>query len=93
MDNLLLILGLYVLLNKLTIVYEAFYSLFLIKGGSLRDKFPGKYGKKPWAVVTGCTAGIGEEIAYRLAKEGFNLVLISRNLDKLKVVEGRCKLQ
>lgn len=39
-----------------------------------------------WAVVTGCTAGIGEEYAHQLAAEGFNLILISRSENKLKKV-------
>ncbi|TNV76713.1 hypothetical protein FGO68_gene2625 [Halteria grandinella] len=65
----------------------------MVNGGSLINKFPGSNGKRPWAVVTGCTAGIGEEISYRLAKEGYNMVLISRSIDKLKAVEVNCKNQ
>ncbi|KAG7161168.1 inactive hydroxysteroid dehydrogenase-like protein 1 [Homarus americanus] len=42
------------------------------------------YGK--WAVVTGSTDGIGKAYARELAKRGVNIVLISRNLDKLKNV-------
>ncbi|KAK8747322.1 hypothetical protein OTU49_016747, partial [Cherax quadricarinatus] len=42
------------------------------------------YGK--WAVVTGCTDGIGKEYAKELAKRGMNIVLISRSLDKLQKV-------
>jgi len=34
-------------------------------------------------VVTGCTDGIGKGIALELAERGFNLVLISRSMDKL----------
>jgi len=37
--------------------------------------------------VTGCTSGIGEEIAHRLASFGFNLILISRSIDRLNNVE------
>jgi 17beta-estradiol 17-dehydrogenase / very-long-chain 3-oxoacyl-CoA reductase len=40
-----------------------------------------KFGN--WAVVTGCTDGIGKAYAELLAKKGLNLVLISRSLDKL----------
>ncbi|XP_050548394.1 inactive hydroxysteroid dehydrogenase-like protein 1 [Daktulosphaira vitifoliae] len=42
-----------------------------------------KYGK--WAVVTGSTDGIGKEYAKALAKYGLNIVLISRNLNKLNI--------
>ena len=42
------------------------------------------YGPKgSWAVVTGCTDGIGKAIALELASRGFNIALISRNIDKL----------
>ena len=42
------------------------------------------YGpKESWAVVTGSTDGIGKAIALELASRGFNLALISRNIDKL----------
>ncbi|XP_026328000.1 inactive hydroxysteroid dehydrogenase-like protein 1 [Hyposmocoma kahamanoa] len=41
-----------------------------------------KYG--PWAAVTGATDGIGKQYAIELARRGLNLVLISRNVDKLR---------
>ena len=39
-----------------------------------------RYGPNSWAVVTGSTDGIGKECAKYLGKQGFNIVLISRNL-------------
>lgn len=39
------------------------------------------YGQ--WAIITGCTDGIGKAYAEYIAKEGINLVLISRTLEKL----------
>ncbi|KAM9312171.1 very-long-chain 3-oxoacyl-CoA reductase-B-like [Gastrophryne carolinensis] len=43
-----------------------------------------KYGG--WAVVTGATDGIGKAYARELARRGFNIVLISRTLEKLQKV-------
>lgn len=41
-----------------------------------------KYG--PWALITGSTDGIGKAYAFELAKKGINIVLVSRNEEKLK---------
>ncbi|CAN7937368.1 unnamed protein product [Ixodes hexagonus] len=41
-----------------------------------------RYGE--WAVVTGGTDGIGRQYARQLAKRGLNIILISRNMDKLR---------
>ncbi|XP_055547198.1 inactive hydroxysteroid dehydrogenase-like protein 1 [Wyeomyia smithii] len=40
-----------------------------------------RFGK--WAVVTGCTDGIGKEYAFQLAARGLDIVLISRTSEKL----------
>lgn len=48
-----------------------------------------KYGS--WAVVTGCTDGIGKAFSYELAKRGLNIVLISRNKEKLERVSNDIK--
>ena len=40
-----------------------------------------------YVLITGCTAGLGEAMAHKFAKEGFNIVLVSRSMDKLKKVE------
>lgn len=45
------------------------------------------YGKGTWAVVTGGSDGIGKQFGIQLAKMGFNIVLISRSLDKLKIAQ------
>ena len=42
-----------------------------------------RYGPNSWAIVTGSTDGIGKEVAKYLAHQGFNIVLISRSLEKL----------
>ena len=50
-----------------------------------------------WAVVTGCTDGIGKAYAEALAKKGLNIVLISRTLEKLqeqaKFIEEKYNVQ
>ncbi|XP_063608342.1 inactive hydroxysteroid dehydrogenase-like protein 1 [Penaeus indicus] len=46
--------------------------------------FVQRYGE--WAVVTGCTDGIGKEYAKELAKTKMNIVLISRTQSKLEKV-------
>ena len=43
-----------------------------------------KYGE--WAVITGCTQGIGRFYAEELAQKGMNIVLISRSQSKLEEV-------
>ncbi|XP_059491141.1 very-long-chain 3-oxoacyl-CoA reductase [Neocloeon triangulifer] len=42
-----------------------------------------------WAVVTGSTQGIGKAYAEALAKQGINVVLISRSLDKLQALAAQ----
>lgn len=42
-----------------------------------------------WALVTGATDGIGKAYCFALAAKGLNIVLVSRNSDKLKEVAGQ----
>lgn len=46
--------------------------------------FPKEYGQ--WAIVTGCSKGIGLSYAHELAKRGMNLILIARKADLLKTI-------
>ena len=64
-----------------TDVYQAFqtYIMPLIKK---EEDFVKRYGK--WAVVTGCTQGIGRSYVDELAKRGMNIVMISRNKERLE---------
>lgn len=42
------------------------------------------------ALVTGASSGLGEQIAYQLAKKGAIVVLCARNLERLKKVAKAC---
>jgi len=54
-----------------------------------KNRLKHKYGQ--WAIITGASSGIGLELATQLAKAGLNLVINSRNLDKLQEVENHLK--
>ena len=54
------------------------------------DDFVNIYGK--WAVVTGCTQGIGKSYVEELARRGMNLVLISRSQSKLEDLQKQIEL-
>ena len=44
-----------------------------------------------WAVVTGCTSGIGEGFVHELASRGFNVLMLSRSLEKLQATREAIK--
>jgi len=46
-----------------------------------QPKVPKFYGN--WAIVTGCTSGIGEAFVRAFAEEGLNVFMISRSFEKL----------
>ncbi|KAJ2604514.1 hypothetical protein H4R99_001764 [Coemansia sp. RSA 1722] len=72
--------SLYYVINALDMLLDLF----------IRDPVPlEKFGagKGFWAVVTGCTDGIGKEMALQLADKGFNIIMLSRTPSKLNEVQ------
>ncbi|KAJ3733814.1 3-ketoacyl-CoA reductase [Lentinula guzmanii] len=59
---------------------SVFLQIFVLPGQSLK-----RYGAKKgaWAIVTGASDGIGKEFAFQLAKAGFNVYLVARNIELL----------
>eukprot|EP00249_Psilotum_nudum_P004347 c17867_g1_i1 orf=282-1256(+) len=58
---------------------------FLRPGKNLRRR----YGT--WALVTGCTDGIGRAFCFHLARKRLNLVLVGRNESKLQQLENELR--
>lgn len=72
----------------LSIVYRLCRGLWNLQLGSLlgfSEKFRPK--ENSWAVITGSTDGIGLAYAHEFSKKGYNLLLISRNPEKLNNVK------
>ena len=44
---------------------------------------------KQFALITGASSGIGEQICHSLAKRGFNVILTSRTESKLKTISEK----
>ena len=49
---------------------------------------PNIYGANSYALITGGSDGIGKAFAFALAKQGFNLIIVARNLEKLELVRN-----
>ncbi|KAI5452748.1 hypothetical protein NCC49_000495 [Naganishia albida] len=71
-------------LAKLVVSWVTFLAETFAFGGTNVKSFGAKKGK--WAVVTGCTSGIGESFAKQLGKAGYNVLLVSRNKQVLNTL-------
>ncbi len=47
--------------------------------------------RRPTALITGASGGIGEELAYSFARGGYDIALVARSRDKLEAVAGRVR--
>lgn len=60
-------------------LWEYIYFNYICKGKDLAET----YGKGTYAIITGGTSGMGLDYAHYLAALGFNLVLISKNPERI----------
>ena len=84
LENVFYILGIIfaikLLIGLILLLKNAVYG-FVLPRFFASMNFVEKYGK--WAIVTGCTQGIGRYYAEELAARGMSIVLISRSKEKL----------
>merc|ERR1719499_2521498 len=82
LDNVIYTCGAGFLMLK-TLQFVNFFYIHFVRNWCSKDL--SKLGD--WSVVTGATSGIGKGIALELARKGQNVVLVSRNMDKLQAVK------
>jgi len=89
------------MLNEIIIILAYTYISFLflkllewIYKVTLRSRKPHNciYGVGSWVFITGASEGIGKNFAEEFAKQGFNLILVSRNISNLKKCEEAIKI-
>jgi 17beta-estradiol 17-dehydrogenase / very-long-chain 3-oxoacyl-CoA reductase len=85
-DTICYIIGLHALALAIYYIASTLYLIF-----SSPFNLINRYGRGTWAVVTGASDGIGEGFCYELARDGFNVCLVSRSIEKLKRVEDNIK--
>lgn len=79
--TLFVFIGFYIVIS---FVYQFLHGIYArcIRSGKNLKKI---YGK--WAIITGATDGIGYGMAKAFAKRGLNVLLISRNKEKLEICQ------
>ncbi|EEF47583.1 steroid dehydrogenase, putative [Ricinus communis] len=75
-------LGFVILIKQMFIFLKGVRVMFLRPPKNLKKQ----YGS--WAIITGSTDGIGKALAFELASEGLNLVLVGRNPSKLEATSN-----
>lgn len=77
-------------LGLFRVLYELYKTAIQVFPPKVPD-LASKYGKGSYAIVTGSTSGIGKAYTFYLARQGFNLVCISRDPVKLAAREKELK--
>ncbi|ANB13575.1 ketoreductase [Sugiyamaella lignohabitans] len=82
-------IGLFKVITGLLSYFTMLADLFILPRPDLSKYGAGSGSNKgrAWAIVTGATAGIGEQFAHQLAAKGFNVGIISRTTGKLETVQ------
>ncbi|XBW36359.1 hypothetical protein QEN19_001938 [Hanseniaspora menglaensis] len=91
--KLLAYLGFFIILQKLYKFFRLFLNLFVLgnynKNLQVYNNHNTSY--KYYALVTGCTDGIGLEYTKQLASKGYNVILLSRTEEKLQALSKELK--
>jgi 17beta-estradiol 17-dehydrogenase / very-long-chain 3-oxoacyl-CoA reductase len=79
----------------LFVIFKIYRLLLWIYRVTLRKRldFKSRYGEGSWALITGATDGIGKGFTFSLAKEGFNIIQVSRSPEKLKTCEEELRFK
>ena len=92
LELLAILAGLYVVLPRIYYFVEVMQISFGVVQKDLLRRYY-NYNTESYAVITGGTAHIGKELAMRLGKIGFSIVLIGKNKDKLEDTKKRILAQ